>query len=211
MDLLKRFTAADIICARKENRLEELLPSGASIPFKFTTGEKNSFDVGRDSRYTYLILHDIAAGSSIMNNAPVDEGGWPASRMRNVIRDLFQSLPDNFKKAAIPVTIQQKCKGQDIKCKDKAFLLSATNVFGYNPWPLSGDHEDTQIDIFRDLGCRTKKRNGGKEPASWCLRSPCDINHFAFVDRNGKMDFDCAYFKDGIIFAICIEDRKPKK
>ena len=206
MDLSKKFIAVDIISARKEGGLAELLPSGASIPFKFTTEEENSFDVGRDSRYTYLVLHDIM-GPDVMNSVPVNEGGWPASKMRNVIRDIFQALPDDFKKVAIPVTIQQKCRGQVIGCEDKAFLLSATNVFGYNPWPLSGDHEDAQIDIFKDLGYRTKKRNRDKVPASWWLRSTFDVNHFVFVDRNGKMDFDCAYFKGGIIFAICIEDR----
>ena len=57
MDLSKKFIAVDIISARKEGGLAELLPSGTNIPFKFTTGEKNSFDVGRDSRYTYLKIH----------------------------------------------------------------------------------------------------------------------------------------------------------
>ena len=130
MDLLKRFTAADIICARKENRLEELLPSGASIPFKFTTEEENSFDVGRDSRYTYLVLHDCMETPYAMVETREDRGGYKASRMREHVHRLFEQLPEEFHMLAVTIKIRQAINDSEITFMDKAFLLSASQVFG---------------------------------------------------------------------------------
>jgi len=206
-------TGSGIKNTRENGMLGVLLPSGAKIPFVFTDGEANSFDVGRDDRHTYLILHDSLM--PCMDNEYIwnpkgysTKGGYPASHYREILSDIFQKLPDIFQEIALPLHIEQKTeRGESYECKDRIFLLSATNVFGSDSWKSENDCGDTQIDIFADHRNRLKFPAGRDYPSSWALRTVLSDRHHAIVNKNGIQWDSYANKPQDLVFAICIEKR----
>lgn len=201
-------SSAEIMHAIKEGWLRDLLPSKANIPFEFSTGEKNSFDVARDRNRTYLILHNCMETPFAVVSTKADKGGYQTSYMRRHIRRLFEQLPEEFCMLAVTIKIRQAVDGEEITFKDKAFLLSVTQVFGEGPSEET-DCEDEQLDIFATPQNRLKTSSMGSFSTSWWwLRTPRDSeNTFYYVGINGRGAGNFGEEKGGVVFGICIEDR----
>ena len=198
----------EILHAIEEGWLIDLLPSKANIPFEFSTGEKNSFDVARDRDRTYLILHNCMETPSAMVSTKADKGGYQTSYMRRHIRGLFEQLPEEFCMLATTIKIRQIVDGNKITFKDKAFLLSVSQVYGEGPSEET-DCEDEQLDIFAIPRNRSKTSSTGSTNTSWWwLRTPLDDeNTFYYVGINGRGAGNFGEEKGGVVFGICIEDR----
>lgn len=210
-------TGASIKNARENGMLRVLLPSGAKIPFTFADGTANSFDVGRDDRHTYLVLHDsltpdVNNGYMWNQKGYSTKGGYPASHYREILSDIYQKLPDIFREIALPLHIKQKTgRGEPYECKDRIFLLSAINVFGSDSWRAENDCGDTQIDIFADHRNRLKFPVGRDYPSSWALRTVLSDRHHALVSENGFQGDSYANRPTNIVVAICIENMRKEE
>lgn len=204
-------TARMIKAAREAGTLDEQLPSGTNIPFTFKNGEQNSFDVGRDERHTYLILHDLMKDLYPMNRNPKKTGGWAACDMREHVKKIYDMLPDEFREILIPLQAKQFIRGKEVGFEDMAFLLSATNIFGDDPasQKTEADCGESQIDIFAEPRNRLKFQ-AGEIRSSWWLRSTSSGhgNLFVFVyDGDGNGYFDHAAWNGGVLVGFCIESR----
>lgn len=217
-------TAAEIIKARETGTLSEILPSGTSV--KTTLGNKEAvFDVARDSRKTYLVMHNVMRSAEQMNRKQTNDGGWYASDLRAYVSKLFKELPAEVRELAIPVRNRQVCRdeichGDDwvgvVESEDMAFLLSASQVFGGN---RPEDCGDEQLDIFADSGNRIKYMefmDGESVAWWWWLRSvinstssyTCAASYdFGLVDADGVSGHTYSTSFGGVVIAICIEDR----
>lgn len=199
--------AQDVIRARSEGTLDTMLPSGTIIPFQFTdNGEENVFVVGRDSQNTYMVLQDCMETKFRMNQEPRNQGGWSGSVMKEYVQELFGFLPDTFKELALPARIRQRCQETVLESIDTAFLLSASQVFGYNSLK-EADCGDEQIDIFKNRQARIKHCAGETNASSWYLRSVFNKTEYFHVDREGIYDTAAASQNRGVVFAICIEQK----
>lgn len=200
-------TPEDIIRAREQKLLEHLLPSGTEVPFRLSDGEENTFIVGRDKRYTYLIMRDCMADPCSMNPEYTNKGGWPACRMRKYVQKKFKMMPAEVKKIAIPMHIRQIAQNEVVECDDVAFLLGGVNVLGEKAWDPGSDCGDTQIDIFHSVNNRIKHMVGTPNAVMWWLRSCYSVNCFSAVITNGTDFCDFAVNDYGVVIAVCIEDR----
>ena len=194
----------EIIEARADGRLESILPSGSSIKTSFGDDEI-VFDVARDSKRTYLVMHDAMSEPHYMNDEWTNKGGWPASEMRSHVLDVFEQFPVEFKELAVPIKIKQTCRGEVVESEDTAFLLSASQVFGYD-WLKERDCGDEQLDIFADTRNRVKFRRGAFSASWWWLRSANGSGNFYSVYSDGRID-PYASSEGGVVVGFCIESR----
>ncbi len=201
------FPADEIIQAREDGTLDKLLPSRTEFPVRFSNGEWNVLVVGRDASHTYLITKYLMAEQFAMNGTWTNEGGWPASDMRQHVQEIYDMLPEDIRRTVIPMRVRQLAQGTAVECDDMAFLLSATNVFGANIWDPSADCDDTQVDIFREASHREKRRLGASSASWWWLRSANTNNYFYYVHSDGSINGNYAYFADGVVVGFCIEIR----
>ena len=220
-----KIVTAEIIKARENGTLGEVLPSGTSV--KTTLGNKEAvFDVARDSRKTYLVMHNVMRRTEQMNWKQTNDGGWYASDLRAYVSKLFKELPAEVRELAIPVRNRQVCRdkichGDDwlgvVESDDLAFILSPSQVFGGN---RPEDCGDEQLDIFTDPVNRIKYMEfmDGGEPVAWWwwLRSAintaesysCVASYdFGLVDADGVSGYTYSNSFGGVVIAICIEDR----
>ena len=203
------FPADKIIKARDAGTLGEMLPSGAEFPVTFANGEKNILVVCRDRDHTYLVTKYIMAETIAMNKRCTNKGGWPACRMRKHVQGIYDMLPEDIREVIVPMHIQQIVRDKIVECDNRAFLLSATNVFGTNIWEPSDDCADTQIDIFREASHREKGRLGSSSASWWWLRSAYNTNGFNFVSSDGNINLtNYANSEGGVVVGFCIEDRE---
>ena len=207
------FSADEVIKTREDGTLDKLLPSGTEFPVRFSNGEWNVLVVARDKRYTYLVTKYIMAEPFAMNDERTNKGGWPASDMRKHVQEIYGMLPENFRKAVIPMHIRQLAHGTAVECDDPAFLLSAVNIFGeeavfgeeeYSP---EADCDDTQIDIFHYPTARIKGRPGASSASWWWLRSANYYSNFYGVTTSGDWNYDTATSASGVVVGFCIESR----
>ena len=202
--------ADNILVSREAGILDKVLPSGTNIPFSFENGEKNSFDVGRDKDHTYLILHDCMSKKHAINPTWTNKGGWPACTMREYMQHVYDILPNEIRKAIIPMHIQQTLStGDVVESEDMAFLLSEVNVFGNNAWASDNDecNNSSQIDIFRSEENRVKVLANTGEPIWWWLRSPNYFGSFISVGKDGDHYYVDAFNEGGVVVGFCIENR----
>ena len=201
------FPADEIIQARENGTLDKLLPSGTEFPVRLSNGEWNVLVVCRDETHTYLITKYVMAVPFIMNDDWTSEGGWPTSDMRKHVQKIYGMLPEDVHKAVIPMHIRQLAQGTAVECDDRAFLLSATNVFGANIWVPSADCADTKIDIFREANHREKRRLGASSASWWWLRSADTSSGFSSVYSDGSNYYNFANCEGGVVVGLCIETR----
>ena len=201
------FPADEIIQARENGTLDKLLPSGTEFPVRLSNGEWNVLVVCRDETHTYLITKYVMVVPFIMNDDWTSEGGWPASDMRKHVQEIYGMLPKDVHKAVIPMHIRQLAQGTAVECDDRAFLLSATNVFGANIWVPSADCADTKIDIFREANHREKRRLGASSASWWWLRSADTSSGFSSVYSDGSNYYNFANCEGGVVVGLCIETR----
>jgi hypothetical protein len=206
------FPANEIIKARKNGTLSELLPSGTEFPVRFANGERNVLVVCRDRDHTYLVSKYLMAETFAMNGNWTNAGGWPACRMRKHVQGIYDMLPEDIHRVVIPMHIRQLVMcGKVAECDDKAFLLSAVNVFGEDAWHSNGDCDDTQIDIFREFAPKVKGRLGASSALWWWLRSTNAFTSFLDVYSDGICDYYHADNEGGVVVAFCIEERGGKE
>lgn len=213
----KSFPANEVIQARKEGTLHDLLPSGTEFPVQFSDGEPNILVVCRDERHTYLLMKYIMWEPYRMNAEPTNKGGWRDSGMRVHVKEVYDRLPEDIKRAVIPMTIRQELRDGNIaECEDMAFLPSLTNVFGKELEYPDPDLDGAQIDIFNVRNNRRKSINGTSMNSYWWLRSAytsggCDSTldyDFRLVSSNGAVwHGDIASSPGGVVVAFCIETR----
>ena len=201
------FPAKEIVQARDAGILGEILPSGTEFPVTFANGERNVLVVGRDKNHTYLVTKYIMAETIAMNDDWTNEGGWPACRMREHVQGIYNMLPEDIRKVIVPMHIRQFVQDEVVECEDRAFLLSAVNVFGRHSWKAEKDCGDALIDIFADHRNRLKFPAGGDYPSSWGLRTVLSDRHHAIVNENGIQWDSYANKPQDLVFAICIEKR----
>ena len=201
------FPADEIVRARENGTLDEMLLSGTEFPVTFANGERNVLVVCRDRDHTYLVTKYIMREKFAMNDDWTNKGGWPACGMREHVQKIYDMLPEDVRKVIVPMHIRQFVQDEAVECEDKAFLLSAVNLFGKNVWDPKEDCEDTQIDIFRDDKARIKKHPGASSASWWWLRSANYNSNFSFVGSDGSSGSVMAYFEGGVAIAFCIETR----
>ena len=195
----------EIIEAREAGTLESVLPSGANV--KASLGDDEiTFDVARDSKRTFLVMHDAMPEPHCMNEDWTNRGGWPASEMRRHVNEIFQRFPVEIRELAIPIKIKQKCRGEVVESEDTAFLLSASQVFGYD-WLKDRDCGDEQLDIFTDPRNRVKFCKGASSASWWWLRSAYGSNYFTSVNNDGSTSGTNANNEGGVVVGFCIESR----
>lgn len=195
----------EIIEAREDGRLESILPSGSSIKTSFGDDEI-VFDVARDSKRTYLVMHDTMPEPHCMNDEWTNKGGWPVSEMRSHVLKVFEQFPVEFKELAVPIKIKQTCRGEVVESEDTAFLLSASQVFG-GDWLKERDCGDEQLDIFSNPRNRVKFRRGASSVSWWWLRSANYISNFYSVRTDGSGSNTNATSEGGVVVGFCIESR----
>ena len=199
------FPADEIIRAREAGALGEMLPSGTEFHVQFSNGERNILVVGRDKSHTYLITKYLMAEPFAMNEDWTNKGGWPACRMRKHVQGIYDMLPEDVRKVIIPMHIRQNVRDEIVKCEEKAFLLSAVNLFGKNVWDPKADRGDTQVDIFRDAEARRKKLPGASSASWWWLRSAYTSCSFTYVTSDGSSGNYTAGIEGGVVVGFCIE------
>ena len=204
------FPADKVIKARETGTLDKMLPSGTEFPVRFANGEKNILVVCRDRDHTYLITKYFMARYFPINVSHTNKGNWPASDMRKHVQEIYGMLPEDIRKAIIPMHIKQVAEGRIVECDDPAFLLSTVNIFGKNAWNPKRDCGDTQIDIFRNPATRIKRRLGGSSASWWWLRSVYNNSKFNAVNRIG--DWRNIYYLQGlgVVIGFCIEAREAR-
>ena len=201
------FPADKIIKARDAGTLGEMLPRGTEFTVRLSTGERNILVVGRDKSHTYLITKYLMAEPFAMNEDWTNKGGWPACRMRKHVQGIYDMLPEDIRKLIVPMHIRQIVRDEVVECEDKAFLLSAVNLFGKNVWDPREDREDTQVDIFRDDEARMKKLPGASIAWWWWLRSAYGNGSFSYVRTDGSYGNTYANTEGGVAVGFCIEAR----
>jgi len=205
------FPVDEIIRARENGTLGEMLPSGTEFPVQFANGERNVLVVCRDRDHTYLVTKYVMAKKFAMNDDCTNKGGWSACGMRKHVQEIYDMLPKDIQKVVIPMHIRQIVRDEVVECEDRAFLLSAVNLFGKNAWNPGEDCEDTQVDIFRDAEARRKKLPGASSASWWWLRSADSSNYFNSVYTEGSFNGYSASNKGGVAVGFCIENRKIQK
>ena len=208
------FPADEILQARGDGTLGEMLPSGTEFPVTFTNGEKNVLVVCRDRDHTYLITKYIMAELFAMNPTWTNKDGWPACGMRKHVQEIYDMLPEDVRRVIIPMHIRQAVQRGNgfTACDDPAFLLSAVNVFGKKAWHPEADCKNSQIDIFqrhffRKPANRLKRRPGASSTSWWWLRSAFSGGNFTTVYSNGSITSTYAYYEGGVVVGFCIETR----
>ena len=201
------FPADEIIKARENGTLDKLLPSGTEFPVQFSNGEWNILVVCRDRGHTYLVTKYLMAETFAMNGIWTNKGGWPACGMREHVREIYDMLPEDIRKAVIPMHFKQTVQNEVVECNDHAFLLSAVNVFGKKVWNAEADCDDTQIDIFREACHREKERLGSSSASWWWLRSACGSYNFHCVYSGSSSANANANHEGGVVVGFCIESR----
>ena len=201
------FPADEIIQARRDGTLGEMLPSGTEFPVTFANGARNVLVVCRDMGHTYLVTKYIMAEKFAMNDDWTNKEGWPACGMRKHVQGIYDMLPEVIRKVIVPMHIRQIAQGEVVECDDPAFLLSVTNVFGKNAWEPEADCYDTQIDIFRDAEARMKKLPSASNASWWWLRSAYGNYDFYNVFADGSYGISDADDEGGVVVGFCIETR----
>ena len=124
--------------------------------------------------------------------------------MRRHVNEIFQRFPVEIRELAIPIKIKQKCRGEVVESEDTAFLLSASQVFGYD-WLKDRDCGDEQLDIFTDPRNRVKFCKGASSASWWWLRSACYDTNFYSVLSDGSNNYNLASSEGGVVVGFCIE------
>ena len=119
---------------------------------------------GRDESGRAFFTFKDAIGESEFGSSAV----WETSDIRRKLNETFlKTLPDDLIEEIQLYKSTQTVDGVEYTTGDCLFLLSGTQVFGWND--DDDDPNESQIDIFKDSRNRIKKYEG--RDCSWWLRS----------------------------------------
>lgn len=119
---------------------------------------------GRDESGRAFFTFKDAIGESEFGSSAV----WETSVIRRKLNETFlRTLPDDLIEEIQLYKSTQKVDDVEYTTRDYLFLLSGTQVFGWDD--DDDDPNESQIDIFKDRRNRIKKYEG--RDCSWWLRS----------------------------------------
>lgn len=200
----KKSDWAEIKAAVENGTVKDLVKSRDMIPVALKNGEKIVFDATYDEAgKLYFVMHDCMNDTHAMNNDWTNEGRWRACDMRRYINEeVFPLFPDDLQSVIADTHITQICRGEKVECKDKLFLLSATQVLGKGPWS-DDEPDDSPLDIFQTERDRVKNRaDYGTE--WWWLRRASSYGGFYYIGNTGYSDTDIAGSSGGVALGFCI-------
>ena len=167
---------------------------------------KDMLACGRSAGLVFGIA-SMLDGDFEMNKKDTNEGGWEASRMRNVYMErFFALLPDELQAVIQPA--KKKTGGGSpehnlVETVDKLFLFSESEVFGAAEYSVAGEGE--QYAYFKKAANR-KKHHGGDMHGYWWLRSPstASATDFRYVYGGGSVGSYDAGYTVGVAFGFCL-------
>ena len=202
------YTWEQIAGIAKEGKARDVFSIGQRFAIKIdghdAEAEIIAFDHDEPNSITFALVNCFA--DHRMNHEWFNAGGWHCSEMRKWLNDeVFNELPDELKAVIKPVTkitgIGAGIKDEKIASKDKLFLFSQVEVFGYNRFSVAG--EGTQYEGFKKNGA--KKLDVDGDASTWWIRSPYGsyATHFCIVASGGAANGNYASASAGVAFGFC--------
>lgn len=134
---------------------------------------------GRDESGRAFFTFKDAIGESEFGSSAV----WETSSIRRKLNETFlRTLPDDLIEEIQLYKSTQTVDDVEYTTGDYLFLLSGTQVFGWND--DDDDPNESQIDIFKDRRNRIKTYEGKER--YWWLRSACSCNYIYDVYSSGS-------------------------
>lgn len=186
---------------------ETPLPIGTEISDTLKNGTPITFEVAALNIYgarKVLVCKDCLPEYCLMNADNTNKGGWKESTMRQHLWGIFEQLPDDLQAAIVPRTITQQLDDKLIRCADKLWLLSVTEVKGQTRGLSDSDVDDQQFTLYQiEEPIKTIGRGGS---SSWWLRSPDTSNEtsFALAINTGYVFSALARDLKGIAFGFLL-------
>lgn len=154
-----------------------------------------------------LQMHDLFATTYVMNSSNTNSGGWKSSAMRTSTMPLMKGyLPAAWQTAIKQVDKKSGTGGGSSSgtetVSDSCFLLAEIEIFGSNPYSVSG--EGTQYAYYK--AGNSKVKNKGGSAYVWWGRSPASNSnsYFCTVNINGSANDNSAGVSYGVAFAFCV-------
>ncbi len=153
-----------------------------------------------DTNQIVFVFKDCIGDKKIMNEKAINDGGWRDCKIRKYInKEIYSLLPKDLKEVIKPRIIEQKEIDEVYTSEDYLWLLSDTEVFGYNNSINIGD---SQFPLFLN-NSYIKKCMNGKECGYW-LRSEDYPECFGFVNADGSYSNQYACFRGGIVVGFLV-------
>ena len=153
---------------------------------------------GRDESGRAFFTFKDAIGESEFGSSAV----WETSTIRRKLNENFlRTLPDDLIKEIQLYKSTQPVDDAEHTTGDYLFLLSGTQVFGWDD--DDDDPNESQIDIFKDRRNRIKMYKGTE--CCWWLRSAYDYNYAYFVITNGGNGYSLTTGTIAVVPSFCLE------
>ena len=153
---------------------------------------------GRDESGRAFFTFKDAIGESEFGSSAV----WETSVIRRKLNETFlKTLPDDLIEEIQLYKSTQTVDGVEYTTGDCLFLLSGTQVFGWDD--DDDDPNESQIDIFKDRRNRIKKYEG--RDCYWWLRSASNYYGIYSVGSNGGHGTTSAYYASAGCPSFCLE------
>lgn len=151
---------------------------------------------GRDESGRAFFTFKDAIGESEFGDSAV----WETSFIRRKLNETFlRSLPDDLIEEIQLYKSTQTVDDVEYTTGDYLFLLSGTQVFGWN----DDDPNESQIDIFKDRRNRIKMYEGTE--CCWWLRSASNSNYAYYVSTSGYANGNYTYSTYAVCPSFCLE------
>ncbi len=153
---------------------------------------------GRDESGRAFFTFKDAIGESEFGSSAV----WETSFIRRKLNETFlRSLPDDLIEEIQLYKSTQTVDDVEYTTGDYLFLLSGTQVFGWDD--DDDDPNESQIDIFKDRRNRIKKYEG--RDCYWWLRSAYASNYAYGVTTNGTGNTSSTNATSAVCPSFCLE------
>ena len=152
-------------------------------------------------------MHDLFATTYQMNRSNTNIGGWKSSAMRTSTMAAMKGyMPAAWQTAIKPVNKASGTGGGSSSgtetVSDSCFLLAEIEVFGSNPYSVSG--EGTQYAYYKAGNSHVKTKGGST--GTWWERSSFTSNSSGFCSilSNGYAYAYDASNSHGVAFGFCV-------
>jgi len=153
---------------------------------------------GRDESGRAFFTFKDAIGESEFGNSAV----WETSSIRRKLNETFlRTLPDDLVEEIQLYKSTQTVDDVEYTTGDHLFLLSGTQVFGWDD--DDDDTNESQIDIFKDRRNRIKMYEGTE--CYWWLRSATSNSIAYYVNYGGYDDYYATNYTHAVCPSFCLE------
>lgn len=153
---------------------------------------------GRDESGRAFFTFKDAIGMSEFGSSAV----WETSTIRRKLNENFlRTLPDDLIKEIQLYKSTQTVDDVEYTTGDYLFLLSGTQVFGWDD--DDDDPNESQIDIFKDRRNRIKTYEGTER--FWWLRSADGNGGACYVTSNGYLSGNYTNYTGAVCPSFCLE------